>query len=134
MQRFDPGRADLPEATLTANFFGARDAGAVSGEIGSFRDGSGRAMAGWRVTLSLAMLSAGEADFAGATGGTAGSGSSGAGSWQGRFHGTDDAATNARRVHATGPFALPLPGRPHRWRVRRKSAALAARNRIRKMI
>ena len=67
-------------------------------------------MAGWRVTLRPAMLSAGEADFAGATGGTVGSGTSGVGSWQGRFHGRDGAATNARPGQATGRFDLHFPG------------------------
>ena len=98
------------EATLTANFFGALDAGAVSGEIGSFRDGAGRAMAGWRVTLSPALLSTGEAGFAGATGGTVGAGTSGAGRWHGRFHGTDGAETNPRPSHAAGRFDLHFPG------------------------
>ena len=98
------------EATLTANFFGAQDAGAVSGEIGNFRDGSGRSLSGWRVTLNAAGLAVGEAGFAGETGGTLGSGSVGAGNWEGRFHGSDGAETNARPSHATGRFDLHFPG------------------------
>ena len=98
------------EATLTANFFGALDAGAVNGEIGSFRDGSGRAMSGWRVTLNSARLAAGSESFAGATGGTVGSGTSGTGSWEGRFHGSDGAETNPRPSHASGRFDLHFPG------------------------
>ena len=73
------------EAELRANFFGALDAGVVEGEIGSFRDGSGRSLAGWRVTLNSARLTAGSDSFAGETGGSVGSGTSGTGSWQGRF-------------------------------------------------
>ena len=98
------------QATLTANFFGALDAGVVNGEIGAFRDGSGRSMAGWRVTLEAARLTAGSESFAGETGGTVGSGTSGTGSWQGRFHGSDGAETNARPNHATGRFDLHFPG------------------------
>ena len=98
------------DATLTASFFGAQDAGVVNGSIGSFRDGSGRSLAGWRVTLDSAMLTVGEAGFAGATGGTVGSGTSGEGSWQGRFHGTDGAETDAPPSHATGRFDLRFPG------------------------
>ena len=94
------------EAVLTAHFFGARDAG----EIGSFRTASGRTLAGWRMTLSLAMLSTGEAGFAAATGGTVGSGTSGTGSWQGRFHGSDRAETNAQPSHASGRFDPHFPG------------------------
>ena len=97
-------------AELRANFFGALDAGVVNGEIGSFRDGSGRSLAGWRVTLDSAMLTAGEASFAGATAGTIGPGTSGTGSWQGRFHGTDGAETNPRPSHASGRFDLHFPG------------------------
>ena len=98
------------EATLRANFFGALDAGVVNGEIDTFRDGSGRSLAGWRVTLDSAMLTAGEASFAGATAGTVGPGSSGAGSWEGRFHGTDGAETNPRPSNAAGRFDLHFPG------------------------
>ncbi len=98
------------EAVLRANFFGALDAGVVEGEIGSFRDGSGRSMAGWRVTLNSARLTAGSGSFAGEAGGTVGSGTSGTGSWQGRFHGSDGAETNARPSHATGRFDLHFPG------------------------
>ena len=98
------------EAVLTANFFGALDAGAVSGEIGSFRDGTGNSLDGWRVTLETAPLTAGEASFAGGTGGAVGSGTSGEGSWEGRFHGTDGAETNPRPSHATGRFDLHFPG------------------------
>ena len=57
------------EAVLRANFFGALDAGAVEGEIGSFRDGSGRSLAGWQVTLNSARLTPGSDSFAGGTGG-----------------------------------------------------------------
>ena len=98
------------EATLRANFFGALDAGVVNGEIGSFRDGSGRSLAGWRVTLDSAMLTAGDASFAGGTSGTVGPGSSGSGSWEGRFHGSDGAETNPRPSHAAGRFDLHFPG------------------------
>ena len=95
---------------LTAHFFGARDAGEIGGEIGSFRTASGRSLAGWRVTLSMAMLSAGEAGFVAATGGTVGSGTSGAARWQGRFHGSDGAEANARPRHASGRFDPHFPG------------------------
>ena len=97
-------------ATLRANFFGALDAGEVEGEIGPFRDGSGRSLTGWGVTLRPAPLTAGSAGFAGSTAGTVGSGSSGTGSWEGRFHGTDGADTNARPSHATGRFDVHFPG------------------------
>ncbi len=97
-------------ATLTANFFGAQDAGVVNGEIGSFRDGTGRSLAGWRVTLNAARLTVGEASFAGEAGGTVGSGTAGEGRWEGRFHGTDGADTNPRPSHATGRFDLHFPG------------------------
>ena len=98
------------QAVLTANFFGALDAGAVSGEIGSFRDGAGESLDGWRVVLETAPLTAGNASFAGGTGGAVGPGTSGEGSWEGRLHGTDGAATNARPSHATGRFDLHFPG------------------------
>ena len=98
------------EAVLTANFFGALDAGAVSGEIGSFRDGAGESLDGWRVVLETAPLTAGNASFAGGTGGAVGPGTSGEGSWEGRFHGTDGAETNARPSHVTGRFDLHFPG------------------------
>ena len=98
------------QAVLTANFFAALDAGAVSGEIGSFRDGAGASLDGWRVVLKTAPLTAGRASFAGGTGGAVGAGSSGAGSWEGRFHGTDGAETNARPSHVTGRFDLHFPG------------------------
>ena len=98
------------EAVLTANFFGALDAGAVSGEIRSFRDGAGESLDGWRVTLETASLTVGEASFAGSTGGAVGTGTSGEGSWEGRFHGTDGADTNARPSHVTGRFDLHFPG------------------------
>ena len=98
------------QAVLTANFFGALDAGAVSGEIGSFRDGAGNSLDGWRVTLETAPLTAGEASFTGGTGGAVGSGTSGEGHWEGRFHGTDGAGTNARPSHVTGRFDLHFPG------------------------
>ena len=98
------------EAVLRANFFGALDAGEVEGEIVSFRDGSGRSLAGWRVTLEPAPLTAGSASFAGETVGAVGAGSRGTGSWQGRFHGGDGAETNERPGHATGRFDLHFPG------------------------
>ena len=98
------------EAVLTANFFGPLDAGAVSGQIGSFRDGAGKSLDGWRVTLATTPLTVGEASFAGSAGGEVGSGTSGEGSWEGRFHGTDGAATNARPSHVTGRFDLHFPG------------------------
>ena len=107
-------RADAGEFTavaeLRANFFGALDAGVVNGEIGSFRNGAGRALAGWRVTLDSAMLTAGEASFAGETAGSIGPGSSGSGSWEGRFHGTDGAPTNARPSDVSGRFDLHFQG------------------------
>jgi len=98
------------EAVLTANFFGALDAGVVTGEIASFRDGTGGSMAGWRVTLGSAGLTAGDPSFAGETTGEVGPGSSGAGNWEGRFHGTDGAETNARPSHVTGRFDVHFPG------------------------
>ena len=98
------------EAVLTANFFGALDPGAVNGEIRSFRDGSGRRLGGWQVTLNAAKLTTGWASFAGETVGQVGPGSSGTGSWEGRFHGTDGAKTNARPSHVTGRFDLHFPG------------------------
>ena len=98
------------EAVLTANFFGAQDAGAVRGRIDSFRDGAGMSLTGWRVVLETTRLTAGEASFAGGTGGAVGSGTSGEGSWEGRFHGTDGADTNARPSHVTGRFDLHFPG------------------------
>ena len=98
------------EVVLTANFFGAVDAGAVSGEIGSFRDGAGESLSGYRVTLETAPLTAGDASFVGGTGGAVGSGTSGTGRWEGRFHGTDGAETNARPSHVTGRFDLHFPG------------------------
>ena len=98
------------EAVLTANFFGALDAGVASGEIGAFRDGAGRPLTGWRVELENARLAAGSASFAGETGGELGPGSSGRGHWQGRFHGSDGAETNARPSGVTGRFDLHFPG------------------------
>ena len=95
------------DAVLTANFFGPQDAGVVTGEIASFRDGSGRSMSGWRVILGSAQLTVGAASFAGETRGELGSGSSGEGSWEGQFHGTE---TNARPSHVTGRFDLHFPG------------------------
>ena len=98
------------QAVLTANFFAALDVGVVTGEIASFRDEAGRAMAGWRVTLGSAGLTAGAPSFAGDTTGEVGPGSSGKGSWEGRFHGTDGAETNARPSHVTGRFDVHFPG------------------------
>ena len=98
------------DAVLTANFFGALDPGAVSGEIDFFRDGAGNSLDGWRVTLETARLTVDEASFAGGTAGAVGSGTSGEGSWEGRFHGTDGAETNARPSHVTGRFDLHFPG------------------------
>ena len=98
------------EAVLTANFFGALDAGAVTGEIASFRDETGRSMAGWRVTLQSAGLTSGSPSFAGETSGEVAPGSGGEGSWEGRFHGTDGAETNARPSHVTGRFDVHFPG------------------------
>ena len=98
-------------ATLRANFFGAGDAGVVNGEVASFRDGNGRSMAGWRVTLDSARLTAGSASFAGATEGTLGGDSvSTGGSWEGTFHGSDGAASNVRPSHVTGRFDARFPG------------------------
>lgn len=98
------------EAVLTANFFGAQDAGEVTGEIASFRDGMGRSMGGWQVALKEAGLTDGEASFAGKTMGALGPGSSGTGNWEGQFHGSDGAETNARPSHGTGRFDLHFPG------------------------
>ena len=100
------------EAVLTAEFFGALDAGVLSGEIGSFRDGSGRSLSGWRVGLKNAGLTAGSASFAGETEGTVGSGTVGEGIWEGRFHGSDGAETNPRPSDVTGRFDLHFPRRP----------------------
>ena len=98
------------EAVLTANFFGALDAGAVNGEIRSFRDGSGRRLDGWRVTLNAAKLTAGAASFAGETSGAVGPDTNGAGRWEGRFHGSDGTGADARPSHVTGRFDLHFPG------------------------
>ncbi len=98
------------EAMLTANFFGAQDAGVVNGEIDSFRDGSGRLIGGWQVTLDAARLTVGADSFAGKSRGELGPGSSGSGSWEGQFHGSDAAETNARPSHVTGRFDLHFPG------------------------
>ena len=98
------------EATLTANFFGSLDAGAVSGEVDSFRDGTGKSLAGWRITLNSAPLTTGAASFAGEAEGAIGRGTSGSGSWEGRFHGSDGAETNARPSHVTGRFDAHFPG------------------------
>ena len=98
------------QAVLAANFFGAQDPGAVSGEIDSFRDGAGKSLDGWRVVLETAPLTVGDVSFAGQTRGSAGSGSMGEGHWQGRFHGTDGAETNPRPSHVTGRFDLHFPG------------------------
>ena len=98
------------EAVLTANFFAALDAGVVTGEIASFKDEAGRSMAGWRVTLQSAGLTSGSPSFAGETSGEVGPGSSGEGSWEGSFHGTDGAETNARPSHVTGRFDVHFPG------------------------
>ena len=62
------------------------------------------------MTLNSAPLTAGSDSFAGETGGSIGSGTSGTGSWQGRFYGMDGAETNARPSHATGRFDLHFPG------------------------
>ena len=98
------------EVELRANFFGALDAGVVNGEIGSFRDESGRPLTGWRVTLDSAMLTAGSDSFAGETGGSVSPGSSGTGHWEGRFHGTDGTAGTAHPSYASGRFDLHFPG------------------------
>ena len=98
------------DATLTAHFFGALDAGEIGGEIASFRDAAGETMAGWRVTLEAAGLSGGSASFAGATGGTVGSGTAGAGRWEGEFHGTAGAEADAKPSDVTGRFDVHFPG------------------------
>lgn len=98
------------EATLTAHFFGALDAGEIVGEIGSFRTAAGERMEGWRVTLEAAGLSGGSASFAGATSGTVGPSTSGAGHWEGEFYGSDGAETNARPSDVTGRFDAHFPG------------------------
>ena len=97
-------------ATLTAHFFGALDAGEIGGEIASFRNAAGEALGDWRVTLAAANLSAGSASFAGASEGTVGPGTSGSGSWEGMFHGSDGAESNARPSDATGRFDVHFPG------------------------
>ena len=97
------------EAVLTANFFDKAGIGVVNGEIASFTDGAGGSLDGWRATLNAARLTVDSASFAGTAGGTVGPGTSGEGSWEGRFHGTDGEA-NARPSHMTGRFDLHLPG------------------------
>ena len=98
------------EATLTAHFFGPRDEGDIRGTIGSFRNAAGRTMPGWSVTLKETGLTAGRSWFAGETGGTIGAGTSGTGSWEGRFHGTDGAETDPRPSDVTGRFDVHFPG------------------------
>ena len=98
------------DATLTAHFFGALDAGEIGGGIGSFRNEAGEALSGWRVTLEAAGLTDGSASFAGATVGTVGPGTAGAGRWEGMFHGSDGAETDARPSGVTGRFDVHLPG------------------------
>ena len=117
------------EAVLTAHFFGAGDAG----EIGSFGTASGRSSAGWRVTLSLAMLSAVRGGLRGLN--------RGHGRFQHKRHGQlaglvprqrrggDQRAVEPRHR----PVPPPLPRRPSRRRVRGRAAALAVRIRIRKL-
>ena len=98
-------------ATLEAHFFGARDAGEVTGTIDSFRSGNGVPMRGWGVELKAAGLTLGDASFAGETVGTLGPATRGEGSWEGRFHGTDGAAgSDARPGHVTGRFDAHFPG------------------------
>lgn len=67
-------------------------------------------MEGWRVTLEAAGLSGGSASFAGATSGTVGPSTSGAGHWEGEFCGSDGAETNARPGDVTGRFDAHFPG------------------------
>ena len=98
------------DATLTAHFFGALDAGEIAGEIGPFRSAAGEALAGWRVTLEAAGLRSGSASFAGVTVGTVGPGTTGKGRWEGKFHGSDGAGTEARPSGVTGRFDVHLPG------------------------
>ena len=99
------------QATLEAHFFGARDAGEVTGTIDSFRSGDGVPMTGWGVELKAAGLTVGDATFAGETGGTLGPATRGEGSWEGLFHGTDGAAgPDARPGHVTGRFDVHFPG------------------------
>ena len=98
------------QATLTANFFGPLDTGVVEGTIDSFRNAAGRAMTGWSVTLKKTGLTAGQAGFAGETGGTVGANTSGSGSWEGRFHGPDGAETDPRPSDVTGRFDVHFPG------------------------
>ena len=97
-------------ATLTANFFGALDSGEIDGTIDSFSNAEGAPMAGWRVTLKAAALTDGGASFAGGTEGTLGPATSGAGSWEGLFHGSDGTGADARPAHATGRFDIHFPG------------------------
>ena len=96
-------------ATLTANFFGANDPGEISGMINGFKNAAGELMAGWSVMLNPAALTDASASFTGKTTGSLGGGT-GMGSWQGMFHGTDGAATNARPSHVTGRFDAHFPG------------------------
>ena len=98
------------DATLTAHFFGALDAGEIAGEIGPFRTAAGEALAGWRVTLEAAGLRSGSASFAGVTVGTVGPGTTGKGRWEGKFHGSDGAGTDARPSGVAGRFDVHLPG------------------------
>ena len=81
-------------------------------QVDSFRDGSGQALEGWRVTLNSARLTAGTASFAGTTGGIVGSSTRGTDSWEGPFRGSEGAEANARPSHATGRFDLHFAGTP----------------------
>ena len=96
------------EAVLTANFYDVGGVGVVNGEIASFKDGAGVSLDGWRATLNAARLTVDSASFAGTAGGTVGPGTSGEGSWEGRFHGTDGEHTHP--THVTGRFDLHFPG------------------------
>ena len=98
------------EATLTAHFFGAMDDGEITGEIASFRNQSGEPMDGWRVTLLPAVLTDGQAAFAGQTEATLSPETSGEGSWEGLFHGAGSDADDPRPGHVTGRFDAHFSG------------------------
>ena len=99
------------EATLKTHFFGAQDAGQLSGTIDAFRSGNGTLMTGWAVELEDADLIVDEVSFAGEAEGTLGPETSGKGSWEGMFHGTNGAAgADARPSHVTGRFDVHFPG------------------------
>ena len=97
-------------AMLTANFFGANDAGEISGSIDGFKNAAGESMAGWSVMLKQAALTDASDVFSGSTSGSLGGGT-GMGSWEGMFHGSnDETGGDARPTHVTGRFDAHFPG------------------------